>query len=312
MFLDTEPSPLIAQVLEVIAYCVALLAPQVLVYHAKRVQKLQQSSLSAFPELINVNSGSFIYFFLLPSSLRGLSVDFLVLSASSCCLSMLYCLLYLFPSHLLLQQHARRYSLIPVPLKRRFILLFLPALSAIVADIRLLTLASIRAKLSTICKCTLISIAFLLLTIYVLSSHVFVDPTTGMGFYGLFYIDAIDALRGASLILHAIQLWPQVAVNYDETNTVAWSTTYTHLLAIGAGCEILGCMSKSISARDFVVGFRPPGTILDALNTFVLVTVLYLQIFIFYRADNMRKWRGLLKRAEEQPPDHQDIPLVRV
>ncbi|KAK9235518.1 hypothetical protein V1525DRAFT_409790 [Lipomyces kononenkoae] len=244
--------------------------------------------------------------------LQGISADYIILSVQSCVYRIIYIFKYIFPSSLLVQQHAARYYHSP-DINKFAILSELPyCLSTLVAIALILlprftsTTAQLRLRFSTIAK-FVSGVAFTATTTaYLLATLVKFDPATGMGFWGLFYIDSVDLLKGVADFLDCVRFWPQVVINWEEGNTIAFDTAYPHLLLNAAACRGVGMLFAALAQDDIRLATRPAGTFLYLYYIAVVCGVFYFQAYWVYRRDNARIRRGFTKRSEEDGTD--DVP----
>ncbi|KAK7204097.1 hypothetical protein BZA70DRAFT_200999 [Myxozyma melibiosi] len=242
------------------------------------------------------------------AELRGISVDMLVLNCESAVYRLLWALVYLFPSETVRKQHRARYPVTnPTIDSREIIWQDVPlALSALVFTILMLgfdrraAVEQIRLRCSPIAKYTSLFFFLCAFVVFVLASYVHVDQTTGMAFYGLYYIDFVDLLKGLAHFFYQVRLWPQLVINWEENCTVTWSTTFTHLLLFSSGLNISGILLRWISLSGLDRAANPaPGRLLSSLHTLLICTLLYGQIYWLYKRDNERAWRGIMKRASD-------------
>ncbi|KAK9364853.1 hypothetical protein V1509DRAFT_635049 [Lipomyces kononenkoae] len=237
--------------------------------------------------------------------LQGISADYLLLSAQSCVYRLIYIFAYVFPSSLLAQQYSARYYLAPDINKFR-ILSALPYCLSTLAALALIMLPrftsvslQLRLRFSTIAKFVSGTAFTATMAIYLLATRVKFDPATGMGFWGLFYIDAVDSLKGVADCLDCVRFWPQVVINWEEGNTVAFDTTYLHALLASAACRGMGMLLAALAQDDMRLATRPAGTFFYVIYITLLCGVFYYQSYWVYRRENARIIRGFTKRAEE-------------
>ncbi|KAK9468246.1 hypothetical protein V1512DRAFT_259061 [Lipomyces arxii] len=236
--------------------------------------------------------------------LKGVSVDYVIFTIQSTLYRLLFVLCYVFPTATVVRQNAARYPLTPSIDKAR-IAADLPYTLSTLFSVGLIVVpdfagarAQLRLRFSTIAKwltgCTLA----LVILVYILSCRVHVDPITGQGYWGLFQIDLIDLLKGVSDLLEIARYWPQVVVNWEEANTVAWSKPLTYSLLVSAGMYLLSYMFRALATGSFVLAVRQPGGFLHALYMVVVCSVFFLQHYLYKDATN-RLLRGLDKRSTE-------------
>ncbi|KAK9248202.1 hypothetical protein V1506DRAFT_358079 [Lipomyces tetrasporus] len=243
----------------------------------------------------------------LPSAveLRGISADYIILSLQSCIYRFTYIFAYIFPTTSLVRQHAARYYRAP-DINKWDILSGLPYSLSTLLTLTLILLpnftratAQLRRRFSTVAKFVSGTMLLAAALAYVLATRVKFDPATGMGFWGLLYIDAVDLLKGIADWLDFARFWPQVVVNWDEGNTVSFDTSYPHVLLVSATCRGMGMLFTGLAKDDIRLTVRPPGTVLYIAYTVVLCGVFDFQSYLVYRRDNARILRGFTKRSEE-------------
>ncbi|KAK9385039.1 hypothetical protein V1515DRAFT_609509 [Lipomyces mesembrius] len=268
------------------AYTLEITAPYVLYQHIRQTQRRLPSAVD----------------------LRGISADYIILSLQSCLYRIIYIFAYIFPTTSLERQHAARYYRSP-DINKVGILSGLPyALSTLLALILTLlpeftrATSQLRLRFSTIAK-FVSATTFTAATIaFVLATGFKFDPATGMGFWGLFYIDAVDLLKSIADWLDCLRFWPQVVINWEEGNTVAFDTAYPLLLLTSAACRGMGMLFGALAKDDMRLAVRPPGTVLYIIYTVVVCGVFYFQSCVYSR-DNARIVRGFTKRSDEDGND---------
>ncbi|KAK9323630.1 hypothetical protein V1517DRAFT_319916 [Lipomyces orientalis] len=247
--------------------------------------------------------------------LRGISADYIILSLQSCIYRFIYIFAYIFPTNSLVRQHAARYYHAP-DINKIDILSGLPYSLSTLLTLTLILLSNfttataiLRRRFSTIAKLVSGTTLLAAASAYVLATRVKFDPATGMGFWGLFYIDAVDLLKGIADWLDFARFWPQVVVNWEEGNTLSFDTTYPHVLFVSAACRGMSMLFAGLAKDDLRLTVRPPGSVLYIAYTVVLCGVFYFQSYLVYRRANARILRGFTKRSEE---DRDEETRVRV
>ncbi|KAK9454263.1 hypothetical protein V1511DRAFT_512214 [Dipodascopsis uninucleata] len=235
---------------------------------------------------------------------KGFSGDYIVLTIFSNAVRLLYILCYVFPSSEIEKQYARRYFSHPVIDKLGILQLLPYVLCNLGGAILLLmqspqaSLSKLKSKLSIIAK---VSISFTILmwcVVYYLSSHVKVESSTGMGFWGLYLIDSIDLLKGIADVFDLARLFPQLITNWEECSTVSWSIRYVYLLCASSFSRLFAIIAGLLSGNVNVI--RPPGLLLYALLMTLLSTLFLFQHHVIYRKDNERIWLGIYKRIGDE------------
>ncbi|KAK9313424.1 hypothetical protein V1522DRAFT_384814 [Lipomyces starkeyi] len=269
------------------AYILEIIAPYVLYQHIRQTQRRWPSALD----------------------LRGISADYIILSLQSCLYRIIYIFAYIFPTTSLDRQYAARYYRAP-DINKVGILSGLPyAVSTLLALILILlpefprAISQLRLRFSTIAKFVSATTFTAATAAFVLATGFKFDPATGMGFWGLFYIDAVDLLKGIADWLDCVRFWPQVVINWEEGNTVAFDTAYPLLLLTSAACRGMGRLFTALAKDDMLLAVRPPGTVLYIIYTMIVCGVFYFQTCWVYRRDNARILRGFTKRSEEDSND---------
>ncbi|KAK9374628.1 uncharacterized protein V1513DRAFT_445489 [Lipomyces chichibuensis] len=269
------------------AYILEIIAPYILYQHIRQAQRRWHSAVD----------------------LRGISVDYIILSLQSCLYRIIYIFAYIFPTTSLDRQYAARHYRAP-DINKVGILSGLPhALSTLLTLILILlpeftrAISQLRLRFSTIAKIVSATTFTAATTAFVLATSFKFDPATGMGFWGLFYIDAVDLLKGIADWLDCVRFWPQVVINWEEGNTVAFDTTYPLLLLTSAACHGMGMLFTALAKNDIRLAVRPPGTVLYIIYTMVVCGVFYFQSCWVYSRDNARILRGFTKRSDEDGND---------
>ncbi|KAK9476000.1 hypothetical protein V1514DRAFT_338188 [Lipomyces japonicus] len=252
----------------------------------------------------------------------GLSIDFIILAIQSIIYNILFISIYMWPSNSLRAQHRQRYPSSPIlnvsdiafkQLSQDFVfLLAITALLLLIGNSAVTRAASIHkpvngsrifrllqesilARTSAICKVTSAGLAITELIVIILATLLCVDSQTGMAFWGLFPIDAVDLLQGISNLLHVVKFWPQVVTNWENGNTVGFGSGYATCMLATAVLEMTSLLVDAVNGKGWQV-IRPPGTVLYHLYVSMISGILLFQHFKVYKHANERVRQGLAKR----------------